>query len=64
MARGPNTFKQRDLTRALRAAAAAGVEIAKYEISREGVISLIPGTVPKAERSTDQDAERNEWDSV
>jgi hypothetical protein len=59
--KGPSTFRQRDLTRALRAAAAAGVEIARFEISREGVISLIPGTNRKAE--PDQDPECNEWDN-
>jgi hypothetical protein len=43
MARGPLTFRQRDLVRALRGAKAAGLEISKVEIDREGKIVVIIG---------------------
>jgi hypothetical protein len=47
MARGPNKFKQRDVTRALRGARAAGIE-ARLEIEPNGKMILIPvgGTQP------------------
>lgn len=44
MARGPCTFRQRDLTRALKAAEAAGVDLAlrRIEIGPDGTIRLVP----------------------
>ena len=47
MARGPNRFKQRDLTRALRGAKAAGIEVGRVEIDQAGKISVVIGP-PKA----------------
>jgi hypothetical protein len=38
MGRGPATFKQTDLTRALRAAQRAGFEVGSFEIDRAGKI--------------------------
>ena len=38
MARGPLTFKQRDLTAAVKAVAAAGYEVARVQVSRAGDI--------------------------
>jgi hypothetical protein len=43
MARGSLTFRQRDLVRALRGAKAAGLEIAKVEIDKDGKIVVIIG---------------------
>ena len=40
MPRGPCTFKQRDVTRALKAAAAAGIKVARIEIDRDGKIVI------------------------
>jgi hypothetical protein len=41
MARGPCTFRQQDVTRAVRAVAAAGVEIYRVEIGRDGRIVVV-----------------------
>jgi hypothetical protein len=57
--RGPCTFRQQDVTRAIRAAMAAGAKVARIEIDRTGRIVLITEaagtseTMPQAE---------NEWD--
>jgi hypothetical protein len=49
MARGPATFKQADLTRALRGTVAAGVEVARIEIdARTGSIVIL---TPRAART-------------
>lgn len=44
MARGRCAFRQRDLTRALKAAEAAGVDLAlrRIEIGPDGTIRLVP----------------------
>lgn len=41
MSRGPSTFKQRDVTAAVRAVVAAGVEIARVEIGQDGRIVVV-----------------------
>jgi len=43
MARRPCTFKQQDVTRALRATVAAGVEVRRLEIAPDGKITVIMG---------------------
>jgi hypothetical protein len=48
MARAPSTFRQQDVTKAVRAAKAAGVDIARIEIARDGRIVII--TEAEAER--------------
>lgn len=65
MARGPSTFKQRDLTVALKGAKAAGMNIGRCEIDPKGTIRLFvanenPASVP----STPENDISNEWDSV
>ena len=50
MARGPAGFKQRDLTRALRATKAAGIDVHRIEIEKDGKIVVFPGE-PKSETS-------------
>ena len=59
MARGPSTFRQRDLTAALRAARDAGVDM-RVEVMK-GKIVLIPiGKPPTADDSPDAGA----WDDL
>jgi hypothetical protein len=61
MARGPVSFKQRDVTRALRAAGAAGIEVQRVEIDREGKIILVTG---KPREAAGVENGGNEWDQV
>ena len=58
MPRGPLTFKQRDLSAALKAVAAAGGEVARVEIDRDGriVVVLARGDYNGSAQ------EKNEWD--
>jgi hypothetical protein len=44
MSRGPATFKQRDLTRAVKAVVAAGLAVARVEVDKDGKIVIVPGT--------------------
>ena len=57
MARGRLAFKQRDLTRALRAVTAAGTPAQRVEIDREGKIVVFVGKPEQPDH-----AEDNEWD--
>lgn len=61
MSRGPSTFKQRDVTAAIKAAVAAGVEVAKIEVDKDGKIVM---TIGKCERVNGERAGRNEWDDA
>jgi hypothetical protein len=58
MSRGPQTFRQRDVTKAVKAVVAAGVQVAKVEVDQEGRIVVVAGE-PSNTRATD----RNEWDN-
>ena len=40
------TFRSSDLVRAVKATKLAGVDVARYEISKEGSIIIIPGKPP------------------
>jgi len=58
MSRGPQTFKQRDVTRALKGAAAAGIDVRRVEIDREGkivVIASAPASAPDTDHETSAD---------
>ena len=58
MSRAPSTFRQQDVTRAVKAVVAAGVDIARIEIDKAGkivIIALTDGGKPVA---------ANEWDTV
>ena len=61
MARAPCTFRQADVTRAVKAVAAAGVHIARVEIDRAGKIVIIAAEATEQSGDT---TEANEWDRV
>ena len=63
MARAPCTFRQQDVTRAIKAVAAAGGGIARVEIDRAGRIVIVAGCAA-AEGCRNASREVNEWDSV
>jgi len=54
------TFRQRDVTRALKATIAAGVDVRRIEIDREGKIVVVTGK--PGEASDDRSA--NEWEDA
>jgi hypothetical protein len=56
MARAPSTFRQQDVTKAVRAAKAAGVDIARIEIARDGRIVIITEAEAERQVSTPLDA--------
>lgn len=60
MARAPSTFRQQDVTRAVKAVRSAGVHIARIEIDKTGKIVII--TVGTTELGETREA--NEWDRV
>jgi ATP-dependent exoDNAse (exonuclease V) alpha subunit len=55
MGHGPATFKETDLTRALRAARKAGADVERVEIGRDGRIILVL-------KNGEVSQEGNEWD--
>ena len=60
--RRPSLFKERDVTRATKAVQAAGLDIARIEIAKDGAIIVVPG---KQQQVAGEDSEeRNEWDDV
>jgi hypothetical protein len=57
--RRPAAFRQSDLTKALKAARAAGVEIERVEIGADGRMVV----VLRKEGCAQEREQRNEWDS-
>ncbi|HXW72556.1 MAG TPA: hypothetical protein VEK34_14155 [Methylocella sp.] len=55
----PSSFKMRDMTRAAKAVLAAGLDIARFEVNRDGftVVPGKPSDLPRTEAA-------NEWDEV
>lgn len=63
MSRGPCTFRQQDLTRAVKAVMAAGMNPRRVKIDREGNIVLdVSGA--QAEGASGRENQDNEWDTV
>jgi hypothetical protein len=60
MARGQCTFKQSDVTKAVKAVVAAGVGVARVEVDKDGRIVVIAGQAPPPEEGR----EGNEWDRI
>jgi hypothetical protein len=59
MTRRTCTFRQRDVTAAIKAAVAGGLQIGRVEVSQDGRIVLIS---EKAAPDRDEAKEANEWD--
>jgi hypothetical protein len=62
MSRGQQTFKQRDVTKALKAAVKAGITIERFEIDKNGKIIIVPAKAEDAVNGNYPD--KNEWDGV
>ena len=60
--RRPSAFKKSDVTRATKAIVAAGLDIARVEIAKDGAIIVVPGKPDHA--APEDNEERNEWDEV
>jgi hypothetical protein len=61
MARGALSFRQQDVTRAARAARAAGLEVQRIEIDKTGKIVVVAG---KPKEQPDEGSGGNEWDRI
>jgi hypothetical protein len=64
MARAPSTFRQSDITRAVKAVVAAGLRVAGVKIdSQKGAIEIVTAR-EGAQDSTLPTQEGNEWDRI
>ena len=63
MPRRPCTFRQQDVTRAVKAVVAAGVGIARVEIDKAGKIVIVSSTGLTSEPQSDLDKELQEWET-
>jgi hypothetical protein len=64
MARGPQTFRQRDLSAAIKAAKAAGCDVARVEVGKDGRIVVILANANGQPSNKAGCSARNEWDEV
>jgi hypothetical protein len=63
MGKGPCTFKEADVTRAVKATRKAGLEIAGVKVSRNGDIVILVGKPREANDASQADT-ANPWDEV
>lgn len=54
----PSIFRQRDVTKAVKAAVAAGISVARVEVDKEGRIIIVAG------KPSDFGSGSNPWDAV
>lgn len=64
MARGALTFRQRDVTAAVRAVAAAGCAVVRVEVGKSGKIVIHTDQHGAERPSCSVKVERNEWDDA
>jgi hypothetical protein len=60
MARAPSTFRQADLTKAVKAVRSAGVDILRVELTKDGRIVIVTGEAQPAVQD-DLDRELEEF---
>ena len=63
MSRRPCTFKQRDVTKAVKAIVAAGQQIERVEVSKDGKIVIVTAK-PSGLIFEDGPDFLNEWDAI
>jgi hypothetical protein len=63
MSRAPQTFRQRDLSAAIKAAKAAGCEVARVEVDKSGRIIVVIAN-PKGQPPEEPGEGANEWDAI
>ncbi len=62
MSRGQQTFKQGDVTRALKATVKAGIAVQRVEIDKDGKIVVV--TARSEDTINGEKLGKNEWDAV
>ena len=62
MSRGQQTFKQRDVTKAIKATVNAGIAVGRIEIDKDGKIIIVPAR-PEDAGNREKPGE-NEWNGV
>jgi hypothetical protein len=61
MSRGPQTFRQRDLLKAIKVAHLAGMSVAEIRVDKDGAHIV---TVAQQSNTTADKDEANEWDRI
>jgi hypothetical protein len=64
MARGAATFKLSDLTRALKAAKAAGIDPRRITITKDGTIQIDTDVTADNDKPTENGRGENPWDAA
>jgi hypothetical protein len=62
MGRRPTAFKQGDVTRAVKAVVAAGVDVSRVEVEMDGKIVIVTGEPD--ETADDKHRSTNPWDTI
>jgi hypothetical protein len=62
MSRGQQTFKQGDVTKALKATVKAGIAVERVEIDKNGKIVIVTARPENA--ANGEKSGKNEWDGV